>query len=131
MDAHGSGANDGKIHSPITYVQSALTRDPPDRYGRPGHAQCYHNRRSHEQSGMVKLTAPHFGNLFAPDEVPTFTLGNRHARSYSTTLCGHLASFGLARERSGTRRGVDRSAAYLDATSGGPLPVGAESAQHR
>ena len=75
MDAHWSGANDGKIHWPISYVQIGV--DPgPTKIGTldMDTLTVTTTATPQEQSGAVKLTATRFGNLFAMEEIPTFGL---------------------------------------------------------
>jgi hypothetical protein len=75
IDAHWGGANDGKLHWPITYVQLGV-EPGPNRIGATDldTLTVTTTATPHEQSGVLKVTAPHFGNLFAAGETPTFGL---------------------------------------------------------
>jgi hypothetical protein len=73
INAHWGGANDGKIHWPISYVQIGVEPGPT----KTGSVDLdtltvVTTAALDKQSNVVKISSPHFGNLFAHDEAPTF-----------------------------------------------------------
>ena len=71
--AHWGGANDGKIHWPITYVQIGV-EPGPTKIGTVDMDTLTVTTTAAPTSkqNTLKLVSPHFGNLFAADETPTF-----------------------------------------------------------
>jgi len=74
-DGHWGGANDGRIHWPLSYVQIGIA---------PGAARVGYvdldtltlatTASLRDQPECLTIIEPRFGNLFQPDETPTFRM---------------------------------------------------------
>ena len=88
------------------------TRAQPNRRDRPGYAHGHHDRYAARAVGRAESHRAALRQSVCRRRDADVRFGHRHARRHAAALCGHVAGFRLARQRSrrtARRRSASRS----------------------